>query len=153
MRLTAFAVLLGGCAHVASPPATDPATSGAYGGRTFLSFTPAHGYQITYIGEQGTSWLWYPGNAISLPAEVNILATSVCFTYGGETWNPVTAQKGGKLACMPRTFFDYANVAEMDGDVFGLASGAVPYRRSKCDPTQEFGTPPVDQDLLKLGCG
>jgi hypothetical protein len=113
---------------------------------------PVHGYQITYFQDQHTSWLWYPGNAISLRAEVKFTESQVCFTYSSKTRNRATGKRGGQPSCIPKNFLEYTKAAERTGDVFGLARGTVPYVRGKCDPTDKFRSVNVDADLLRIGC-
>ncbi|WP_152912647.1 hypothetical protein [Candidatus Rhodobacter oscarellae] len=151
MRLSWLpALLLLGCspqqAQIANPIA-DPLV-----GQTSVSFTPQHGFQIEYVETVAKSWLWYPGNRVSLPAIRRSSATEICYTYGKSTFNPVTSQSGGTKTCIPKSIADFTTLASVPGDVFALSTGKVPYNRKKCDPTRVFANAPIDPDLFRRGC-
>lgn len=160
MKLTVFSALsaaaLAACQTTSSPEPREDYTLDAEAqqqiGTTRMGFDPHHGYQITYLESADKSWLWYPGNAVSLPAGVRWERKSICFRYGQNTYNPVVKKRGGSWSCIPRSFYKHLTVASAPGDVFNLASGVVPYRRGKCDGTKYFGRGDVDADLYQLGC-
>jgi len=113
-------------------------------GYTYLSFSdpkgilPGHGFQATFYDGQGRSWLWYPGNAVSVPGEWKVEDDRICFKRGANTYNPVTKTRGGKFKCQDIGISHRLTISRLDGDVFNLASGAIPYRREKCDGPKEF---------------
>ncbi|WP_019298004.1 MULTISPECIES: hypothetical protein [unclassified Leisingera] len=121
--------------------------------QTLMLFDPQHGFQIVYFASEEQSWLWYPGNRISLPASVRQEADRICFKYPAESFNPVTKAVGGNWNCIPNFLHDGLTVAAAEGDVFNLSAGTVPYRRSKCDGTGRFGRGTVDPGLYRQGCG
>jgi hypothetical protein len=100
--------------------------------KTSMSFAPGHGTQVSYLQPDGMEFLWYPGNAVVLPARWDIVARTtrteprkeyadICFKYGTNTYNPVTNQVGGKWECRPAHFNARFTVDRADGDIFGLA--------------------------------
>ncbi|WP_155838207.1 hypothetical protein [Hyphomonas beringensis] len=122
-------------------------------GTTYMSFSPDHGFQVTYYESESRSWLWYGGNDIALPAEWKLekkdvdetgahqLAgdqTLICWKYGANTYNSSTVTTGGKFQCTALVNALQVTVSSLDGDPFNLSSGAVPYVREKCDAPDEF---------------
>ena len=105
---------------------------------TYLSYDFAHGYQVTYYESPNRSWLWYPGNRIALPAAWKLDGEKVCWRYGGNTYNPATKEDGGNFSCTSKTRSLFTKVGVLSGDVFGLASGEIPYVRAKCDAPDQF---------------
>lgn len=143
ISLTAFAVAA--CGIDGAPPD---------GGRTEVSFTPQHGYQIQYISsDNGKSWLWYPGNSRSVQGRRFETSDEICYIHPRNSRNPVTGRTGGSKECEPKFLASYLTLEIVPGDVFNLTSGLVPYVRQKCDPTDRFRTVQVDKDLFRLGCG
>lgn len=136
---------------VAEVPKSGPLGMGGLP-KTVMLFDPHHGFQIVFFETAQKSWLWYPGNRKSLPADVRQDAKQLCFRYGGRSYNPVTDKRGGDWACTPRFVHEGLTVASEDGDVFNLAGGQVPYVRGKCDGTQRFGRGSVDPGLYRQGC-
>lgn len=126
-------------------------------GQTYLSYSPlGHGYQVTYIADRQTSWLWYGGNPVALPAKWKVIErdvnengqkltgrfrTQICYTYGANTYNPATKHKGGSQECTLLVNVRNMTVGALKGDVFGLANGTVPYVRQKCDAPDKFVLP------------
>ncbi len=111
-------------------------------GKTYLSFSKGHGFQVNYIGQNGKAWLWYPGNRVVLP-EVWKLAkansqSAMCWRHPQNSYNPVTKQNGGDFACAPLALQQKANVAVIDGDTFNLQSGKIPYVLKKCTAPDAF---------------
>lgn len=117
--------------------------------KTYLSFSQAHGFQVNYIGTGGRAFLWYPGNARAVPEEwyVDQARRAVCWRHPQGSYNPVTRQVGGAFACQDLVFSQKTIVAELPGDVFSLATGAVPYRRGKCEAPAGF-----DFDERRFSC-
>lgn len=115
-------------------------------GQTYLTFSRPHGFQITYFADASTSWLWYPGNRVALPAKWRSTRAEVCFTYGKNTFNPVLGQSGGKEVCRPVAQSQRTLVAKLPGDKYNLATASVPYERGKCDAPLEFS---FDRDRFK----
>ena len=107
-------------------------------GTTYLSYDAFHGYQVIYYEDQTRSWLWYPGNAIALPADVKVDDQQICWRYGQGTRNRVTREVGGTFSCQSKKLSLRTRVGALDGDVFDLASGRIPYVRRKCDAPDEF---------------
>lgn len=111
-------------------------------GRTYLTFSGAHGFQVNYMGTDGATQLWYPGNFGGLTGAYKrdkIGGRDVlCWRYGAKTYNPVTKTQGGDFACEPLDFARKTVVAQLRGDPFGLASGKVPYRLPRCTAPPEF---------------
>lgn len=120
-------------------------------GRTYLSFSSAHGFQVNYLGQGGASKLWYPGNRIVLDENYKrdvISGTQVlCWRHGEDTYNPVIKTRGGNFACMPLDLSRKTIVAELVGDPFKLTTGALPYRLKRCAAPAEFTF-----DRIRFGC-
>lgn len=120
-------------------------------GRTYLSFSAAHGYQVNYIGHGGKSWLWYPGNRAAVPEEWKLDTVAgqkaVCWRHPSKSYNPVTRQSGGAFACSSLVLSQKTIVASLPGDAFNLKSGAVPYRLDRCVAPGNF-----DFDRKRYGC-
>ena len=107
-------------------------------GATYLSYDVAHGYQVIYYESATRAWLWYPGNEVTLPADVKIDDERVCWRYGANTYNPATRGEGGAFDCTSRVRSRRTKVGVREGDVYGLASGKPPYVRRKCDVPDGF---------------
>lgn len=110
--------------------------------RTYLSFSGAHGFQVTYLAAGGASHLWYPGNQQALKGAYKRDTIggrdAMCWRYGAQTYNPVTKQGGGKFACQSMELTRKTVVAQLRGDPFGLATGKLPYRLARCTAPREF---------------
>ncbi len=110
--------------------------------RTYLSFDQAHGFQVNFISSGGDAWLWYPGNAASVPEEFKADKIReqrvLCWRHPSNSRNPVTNKSGGGFACEPLLFAKKRVVSELRGDPFRLASGAVPFRLSRCAAPKQF---------------
>lgn len=120
-------------------------------GRTYLSFSKAHGFQVNFIGAGGQAWLWYPGNRAGLRElwkRDRIRGTdALCWKHPSGTYNPVTQTEGGKFVCERRATAQRAVVADLPGDPFNLRSGKVPYRLEKCSAPLAF-----DFDRARFRC-
>ncbi|WP_162929993.1 hypothetical protein [Pseudophaeobacter sp. EL27] len=112
------------------------------GGWTYLSFSPAHGFQVNYLSADGRAWLWYPGNTHGVPEEWKLDRvagqSSVCWRHPSNSFNPVTKQTGGTFACEPLSLAQRAVVARLPGDHYALSNGQIPYQRQKCTAPSEF---------------
>jgi hypothetical protein len=90
-----------------------------------------HGTQIEYLGPGGVTYLWYPGNTIPLKGQWQVQDgtnyPSICFRYGENTYNPVTGQGGGGWECGPGPAYLFEKLSVVQGDVFNLASGRLPF--------------------------
>lgn len=104
-------------------------------GRTFRHHDPFHGTQFEYYAPDHTAFLWYPGNDRSVASAWSVKGQrtaegderQICFVYGPRIFNPVTQTWGGRPECEPiekQTLFVKESV---EGDVFDLESGNVPW--------------------------
>ncbi|GAA6181268.1 hypothetical protein NBRC116594_27060 [Shimia sp. NS0008-38b] len=120
-------------------------------GKTYLSFSGAHGYQVNYIAAGGKAWLWYPGNSRGVPEEykqdVVRDTKALCWRHPSKSYNPVTKQSGGRFACQSLETARKTVVAELSGDPFQLATGKVPYPLKRCTAPDAFV---FDRD--RFGC-
>lgn len=111
-------------------------------GKTYLSFSSAHGFQVNYLTAGGQAYLWYPGNSVILPEDYkrDVVAgrQALCWRHRRNTYNPVTKQRGGAFACTPLDMARKTIVAEVSGDPFKLASGTLPYRLDRCTAPDVF---------------
>ncbi|MGE0742225.1 MAG: hypothetical protein AB7O98_12870 [Hyphomonadaceae bacterium] len=109
--------------------------SAAMSGRTFRYYDPFHGAQFEYYAPDGTAYLWYPGNKISVASAWHVEGErtahedtrKLCFVYGPRIYNPVTQEWGGRPECEPvrkAMLFVQESAA---GDVFKLERGTVPW--------------------------
>ena len=102
-------------------------TKGLFAGVTFVHYDRGHGTQIEFMGKNGATHLFYPGNKIVLHGSWKLEKTdkpnvfSLCFKYGSNTYNPVTKSRGGGWECQPAGFALLDVVDSTNGDVFGLA--------------------------------
>ena len=112
-------------------------TASAASMRAFLNNTTSqefgggHGTQIEFLGANGVTYLWYPGNTRPLPGRWQVQDgpryPSICFQYGSNTYNPVTGQGGGGWECSPGPAYLFQKMEVTGGDVFRLASGKLPF--------------------------
>lgn len=107
-------------------------------GKTVLTNTRGHGYQVEYFDESGSSHLWYPGNRAVVPSNWKIEEGNVCFGFGSNTYNPVTKRRGRGFECAPIAKKIVTHRATLPGDAFNLKSGSVPYRLSRTEAPKEF---------------
>jgi hypothetical protein len=110
--------------------------------RKLISETPAqpyqgHGTQLEYIGADGRTFLWYPGNTGMVvgewklnthPFKVVIDAGSasfdlvdLCFRYLTPSVNPVTGSSGSNWSCTPTYMYLQRIVESATDDPFGLS--------------------------------
>ncbi len=132
--------LLAGCAPLvgvnanSTTPPSPKAKQRLQGGTTNMTFS-AHGTQVEFLGKDGRTALWYPGNSVVLPGRWKLVGADVttnfedniCFMYGSNTYNPLTMQSGG-WECEGVATYDGGIVDRVAGDPFGLGKrGAVPF--------------------------
>jgi hypothetical protein len=100
-----------------------------YADKTIMFYDQSHGTQIAYFGSNAVEALWYPGNTRVVFGgwRVSPDEKSICFKYQTNSYNPVTKRRGGTWECSPVKLHSQRIVQELDGDVFGLASGQVPF--------------------------
>ncbi len=138
----ALLILAMALAACTPPPPAEKVAAGAIFPRkvnvTYLSFDPYHGFQVNYLHEDGTAWLWYPGNRTGVPELWKTEGDNICFKHPSRSYNPVTKQSGGKWQCQKQIISLNLNVAELDGDVFNLRTGRVPYPLPKCKAPKQF---------------
>jgi hypothetical protein len=98
---------------------------------TSQEFNEYHGTQIEYLGADGRTYLWYPGNRSALAGRWTIqngtYGESVCFQYGSNSYNPVTHASGTAWDCTPVGIYVFDKLTVVSGDIFHLASGNIPY--------------------------
>lgn len=120
-------------------------------GRTYLSFSSAHGFQVNYLAAGGDAYLWYPGNRNVVPENYkrDVIAgqQALCWRHPRQSYNPVTKQTGGKYACMPLDLSRKTIVAELVGDPYKLASGNLPHPLKRCVAPAAFRF-----DRARFGC-
>jgi hypothetical protein len=129
-----------------------------YNDRTHMSYSKAHGPQVEYSTADGRVFLWYPGNTAILPGRWRVEETNpvivhlagrpegssesrrltkICFQYGADSYNPVTRHQGADWEC---TLYAFAKATDREsrvGDVFGLASGKLPFVLDRDETTIE----------------
>lgn len=97
-------------------------------GFTNLSFDEGHGTQIEYVSPEGGAFLWYPGNSIILPGRWKLEDGRMCFSYGPNTYNPVTGTRGGAWECASVERYFQPITERAKGDVLRLEGrDAVPF--------------------------
>lgn len=115
-------------------------------GKTWMSYEPRHGTQVTYIAADGRAFLWYPGNRIILPSRWTIVqrrqhfmydhpelgrmqsmesTAVICFQYAGTSANPVTGNTTG-LECANSAVWQKYHHDSRQGDVLGLSTMVTP---------------------------
>jgi hypothetical protein len=133
-RLALIATLLG-LVHLAAcapPPPSQPSSpvesfSRRYNGKTVLFYERSHGNQIEYYDPGGGAFLWYPGNSRVVSGDWRPDDRGICLRYGANTYNAVTHEHGGAWGCATSESLDSDVVDSAQGDVFGLATGNIPY--------------------------
>lgn len=115
-------------------------------GKTWMSYEPRHGTQVTYIAADGSAFLWYPGNRVILPSRWAIVqqrqhfmydhpelgrmqsmesTAVICFQYAGTSANPVTGNTSG-LECANSSVWQRYHHDSRQGDVLGLSTMVTP---------------------------
>ncbi len=106
-------------------------------GKTYRSWDPSHGSQISYVGPRGRwAFLWYPGNDVIVPSRWRLTSVAgqrgKCQHWPSGTYNP-TGNPPGNVECTTETRWAGKIVEVANGDIFGLAHEpgirrAVPFR-------------------------
>jgi hypothetical protein len=103
-------------------------TSFEYSGKTVFTYNRSHGNQIEFLDLDQSCYLWYPGNRGVVPGEWRIEGNIIWFRYRRNTLNPVTGLLGGGWEPSPIKYWSANIVHAESGDVFGLATGSIPYK-------------------------
>lgn len=135
MRLILLAAtLLVACAgHAVAAP--------RLGGQTQLSFAPGEGMQVEYLGTDGHSWLWHPGNQAVLAGTWKFEEADICFRYGAGSYDPAAGERGSNWDCVPYELYRITIVESRRGDTFALRDRkqvpfALPRKRLSHDQLQ-----------------
>ncbi len=107
-----------------------PANGGSSGvaGNTIVFYESSHGIQVEYYSPAGKAYLWYPGNRSVVRGKWKISnGSTICYKYGGNTYNPVTNTRGGSWECNSIQVHSRTKKFSCKGDVFSLSSGRIPY--------------------------
>lgn len=100
--------------------------------RTQLSYEPVHGTQVEYIAVDGSSWLWYPANAVILRGAWRFEEADICFLYGADGDRPVTRNTEGNWDCVPYEVYHATVIESRKGDIFALQRRAdAPFKLSR----------------------
>ena len=106
---------------------------------TVRNYDALHGTQVEYLGADGRSALWYPGNAGPVFGQWKITQTldgpDMCFRYGANTYNRVTEQGGANWECGDASLYLIGASEAVNGDVFNLMGGRLPFKLSGEDTT------------------
>lgn len=100
--------------------------------QTILHYGPGHGTQVEYMGANGKTYLWYPGNRVILPGQWKLQGgtkanpAQICFKYGPNTYNPYTGVYGSVWECEPMSVYRSTSIEQADGDIFGLSTRSKP---------------------------
>lgn len=115
---------------------------------TVRSYDMFHGSQIEYLGADGTTQLWYPGNWRLLPGRWMVRQSGrrvvICFAYGPNSYNPATGAVGSDWECESARGYLLGNEEVAAGDPLKLASGKMPFVLSK-------GRISINEVLKRLG--
>lgn len=96
-------------------------------GRTVMHYDSFHKTQLTYYTENGREWLWYPGNRAALMGHIKVRANQICFAYPNSSINPATGVAGPEWECAPLERFTAGIIDSVEGDIFNLSSGRIPF--------------------------
>ena len=158
-RRTAFGAALGfllGSAPVAADAQEgwaidDPgAAETRYADRTFRFASEEHGSGIIYADERGRAFLWMPGQIrivrglwelepVLLERSSGVVSNRmmICLEFFGNRSGPSGIARFKAKDCLPADRFDEMVLEWREGDLLGLATGAVPCRL--CDPAMAIG--------------
>lgn len=108
------------------------AANGYLADTTLATWDRQHGTQIEYLGADGRTALWYPGNSGPVMGQWEIRDkgrgdAEICFRYGADTFNPVTGQSGGDWECQDVYYYTAWKFERVAGDPFNLTSGRLPF--------------------------
>jgi hypothetical protein len=95
---------------------------------TIMTYSPGHGTQVEYFDKAGNTFLWYPGNRGVVRGKWKLEGTDLCFSYRGNSYNPVTGHRGSGWECMPLALQQKSIVDRAKGDAFGLSTGTLPFQ-------------------------
>ena len=111
-------------------------------GYTYAFEDFAHGVQVEYFSTDGRAFLWYPGNFRVVPGEYRYRVafyedgearvSRLAFRYPSRSYNPVTGRRGGSWSERNQSSLANRVVSYVEGDVFDLSSGRVPFRLGEC---------------------
>lgn len=96
-------------------------------GKTVVFYDEFHGTQVAYYAPNDIEYLWYPGNQTSLLGYWQITSQQICFQYPNSGINPATGVPGHEWECSPLQDFSSDIIETVDGDIFSLASGKIPF--------------------------
>lgn len=125
--------------------------------RTTVSFMPGHGTQISYTAADGTSHLWYPGNARVLHGRWKIdrqkRYVRECYNYGSGSRNPVTGHSGPGFECGTFQQGTFLTVDSQKGDPFGLQQASLVTKTLTKEAVRPYipGCMPFKKPYLKDG--
>lgn len=101
-------------AHEKMSRVTNAQAKKHYSDFTVKTWGPSHGTQVEYFKPNGRCFLWYPGNAGINPCRWKIerqvdksswvkssklTVPHICFSYGNNSYNPVTKHRGSSWQC------------------------------------------------------
>lgn len=98
---------------------------------TVCNETPGPGTQVEYLGPDGRTYLWFPGNRRLVTGHWIVRRWrekyEICFSYGRASRHFITGKTGNNLSC--DLLSNYAeSIAEIrQEDSFSLSTGALPF--------------------------
>jgi hypothetical protein len=118
-------VLCAFLAAVVSSAAAHALDLRAMPGKTYRTWDPSHGSQISYVGPRGLwAFLWYPGNDVVVPSRWQLASVAgqpgKCQLWPEGTHNP-TRPGPGNVECSTQARWAGKVVEVANGDIFGLA--------------------------------
>ena len=125
-------------------------------GSTYLTFTPAVGFQVMFFETTDAAWLWRSGDARTIREQWSFQPNGlVCIRHPDRAARRPQSLGGRAVAdhralrdvrrCHRARDIERTVLDVFQGDPYQLASGAAPYRRSRCDGLDWFG---VEPDLI-----
>ena len=121
-------------ARTLKPDALETALRNALTDRTRMIYREGHGVTVEYAAPGGTLHVWYPGGAQAAAGTWGVQRfkkklVNACFRYQAADPAP---RPFDPAECVPaeQTLGAADVVREWRGDVFGLATGQVPYVKS-----------------------
>lgn len=135
---------------------------------TMIAYDGSHGLQIEYLSADGEAFLWYPGNQRIVSGEWKLeksetfyqaktengwhiprlgyfkdglkyrAHSKICYRYTGNTYNPVTKQRGGNWQCSGAPLLlNHKFRSTVSGDPFNLSEGkSVPFILKRKDRSE-----------------
>jgi hypothetical protein len=102
---------------------------------TLLSFSSFYGTQIEYLGADGRTFLWYPGNSVLVTGQWKVQSAGkwpeICFKYQENSYDPGTKRFGGAWECNEGLAYIVHGEEIAVGDPMSLASGKTPFVLAK----------------------